>query len=200
MRPVPNVWQSVEKLFRSPLRWSDNPSLRSRTGLTTGFAQGRLYDALSREEREEIVSEGRSNVDQDSGDLSRPQLRYKTPGNPDGPDCTLRFPTAYRVSHLAIAIALVARRRWLRAAIIQGYGLPAPPWHFLNFLPLPHGHGALRPTLPASRTFTLAALPLWQAAQVHASGWRSYQLGLFMAPRKVRRPLARAANVRALFY
>src|SRR5437899_1082009 len=22
----------------------------------------------------------------------------------------------------------------------------AAPWHFLNFLPLPHGHGSLRPT------------------------------------------------------
>ena len=26
------------------------------------------------------------------------------------------------------------------------------PWHFLNFLPLPHGHGSLRPTLASWRT------------------------------------------------
>ena len=75
---------------------------------------------------------------------------------------------------------------------MEGYGLPTPPWHFLYFLPLPHGHGALRPTLPASRTLTLAALPLWQEAQVQAAGWRSYQLGLFITPRKARRPLTDA--------
>src|SRR5439155_19572614 len=29
---------------------------------------------------------------------------------------------------------------------------PAPaPWHFLNFFPLPHGHGSLRPTFGSSR-------------------------------------------------
>ena len=45
-----------------------------------------------------------------------------------------------------------------------------PPWHFLNFLPLPQGHRALRPTLPASRTFTMSARPLWQVVQVQAAG------------------------------
>src|ERR671916_607083 len=29
-------------------------------------------------------------------------------------------------------------------------GAPGCPWHFLNFLPLPHGHGSFRPTLLAS--------------------------------------------------
>ncbi len=110
-------------------------------------------------------------------------------------------PSALPIFHQPAAphldIATGTRRRWLRAGVIDGYGLPAPPWHFLNFLPLPHGHGALRPTLPASRTFTLAAFPVWQEAQVQAAGWRSYQLGLFIAPRKARRLLARAANLRA---
>ena len=55
-----------------------------------------------------------------------------------------------------------------------------PPWHFLNFLPLPQGHFELRPTLPASRTFTMSARPLWQVAQVHAAGWSSYQFGRFI--------------------
>ena len=45
-----------------------------------------------------------------------------------------------------------------------------PPWHFLNFFPLPQGHFALRPTLPASRTFTVSARPLWQDEQVQAAG------------------------------
>src|SRR5687767_14374337 len=29
------------------------------------------------------------------------------------------------------------------------------PWHFLYFLPLPHGHGSLRPTLGSSRRMVL---------------------------------------------
>src|SRR5689334_6649824 len=34
----------------------------------------------------------------------------------------------------------------------------AAPWHFLYFLPLPHGHGSLRPTFgPSCRTVLIAA-------------------------------------------
>ena len=29
--------------------------------------------------------------------------------------------------------------------------VPATPQHFLNFLPLPHGHGSFRPTFVCSR-------------------------------------------------
>src|SRR5690242_21941479 len=31
----------------------------------------------------------------------------------------------------------------------------AAPWHFLYFLPLPHGHGSLRPTFGSSRRTVL---------------------------------------------
>jgi hypothetical protein len=58
---------------------------------------------------------------------------------------------------------------------------PTPPWHFLNFLPLPHGHGELRPTLPASRTFNLPGRSFSHFAQVQAAGWSVNQLGLFMS-------------------
>src|SRR5207302_4323020 len=51
------------------------------------------------------------------------------------------------------------RRRWSgrvgeQLLPVRGYAIiaypqtryAAAPWHFLNFLPLPHGHGSLRPT------------------------------------------------------
>src|SRR5687767_15913076 len=36
------------------------------------------------------------------------------------------------------------------------------PWHFLYFLPLPHGHGSLRPTFGSSRLtcFTTSSPPV----------------------------------------
>ena len=38
----------LKNSFDHPLRWFDNPSRRSRTGLTTGFVQGRLSDSRQR--------------------------------------------------------------------------------------------------------------------------------------------------------
>ena len=69
-----------------------------------------------------------------------------------------------RYSHMGGAILPVARclppesRNTAVSQLPQKAGLPpgrslsytaVRPWHFLNFLPLPHGHGSLRPTFPS---------------------------------------------------
>ena len=46
-----------------------------------------------------------------------------------------------------------------RAVAIRPPPRPAP-WHFLYFLPEPHGHGSLRPTFGASR-WTVSTLASW---------------------------------------
>src|SRR5437763_879799 len=44
-------------------------------------------------------------------------------------------------------------------------GYAAAPWHFLYFLPLPHGHGSLRPTFGSSRrTVLITSSPPVRAA------------------------------------
>ena len=43
--------------------------------------------------------------------------------------------------------------RWLIPTVTHA----AAPWHFLYFLPLPHGHGSLRPTFGSSRRTVLTA-------------------------------------------
>src|SRR6187549_3530389 len=39
----------------------------------------------------------------------------------------------------------------------QHHTRPQAPWHFLNFLPLPHQHGSLRPTFGSSRRTVVTA-------------------------------------------
>lgn len=71
-----------------------------------------------------------------------------------------------------LARVMVCRAKWPNSHILH------TPWHFLNFLPLPHGHLELRPTFPAARTLTMSDACFSQAVQVHAGGCCSNQFGL----------------------
>src|SRR6266516_2033079 len=50
------------------------------------------------------------------------------------------------------------RRGTLCSASLVLFYAPAP-WHFLNFLPLPHGHGSFRPTPALGFTAVAEAAP-----------------------------------------
>src|SRR5512134_2961640 len=73
--------------------------------------------------------------------------------------------------------------------------MPAPaPWHFLYFLPLPHGHGSLRPTFPAVRPE--AAGPGWFDVAVAVPPAVAVAAGVFRALRlEVVPPLPLAPGV-----
>src|SRR5271170_3588786 len=46
---------------------------------------------------------------------------------------------------------------------------PSNPWHFLYFLPDPHGHGSLRPTLSPVRRWATSFPPLLPAMRACSS-------------------------------
>lgn len=78
-----------------------------------------------------IQLEGRSNIDQDSDDLSRPQLRYKTPGNPDGSGSALPIfisrlgVPVCRSSRLQLAVAHQRTRSRAADCSVRPGGWPA---------------------------------------------------------------------------
>src|SRR5690606_41269290 len=63
----------------------------------------------------------------------------------------------HQVSHLAQFHANSLRLSHSRRSHVRRKSIvphPAAPWHFLYFLPLPHGHGSLRPTRCTRRCCT----------------------------------------------
>ena len=90
------------------------------------------------------------------------------PGRPRSPaspisrsSASMRRPSASGSKVVREQLELVANRREALGGYVgRGSGRHQAPWHFLNFLPEPQGHGSLRPTSsysPATRCSTTGA-------------------------------------------
>ena len=70
-------------------------------------------------------------------------------------ECCGTSRTSSKVSAVAMPISVSVRRQLTRSSVPCVSAPDPAPWHFLYFLPLPHGHGSFRPTFGSSRLTVL---------------------------------------------